>query len=228
MTGYWEKFWHDHAAGAGDDSHQTQVLRTLNRIPIDQQKWEQTQTFVLEHLELRPGDRVLDLGGGNGLFARAIAERCSEVCVVDFSAPLLNSNLHQHPSIQCIKSDIRNVEFEERRFDRILCYAVLQYLSENDALKLFKNAGCWLAEGGVFYLGDIPDSAQKWKFFNSPERRENYFKAVEKNEPIVGTWFDMQWLKHMGEYAGFGETEIVDQPDYQIYSWFRSDLKCRK
>ena len=228
MSDYWEKFWLEHSSQAINDSEQTQVLRTLNRVPIEQDKWEKTLQFVLGHLELRPDDRVLDLGGGNGLFAQAIAATCQSVCVVDFSAPLLNSQLNAHPSIECIESDIRAVEFEPRRFDRILCYAVLQYLDKREALQIFQKASSWLTADGIFYLGDLPDSARQWEFFNSNIRRENYFRGFQNGEPIVGTWFDLQWLKHMSEFAGFAKSEIIEQPEYQIYSWFRSDMKCRK
>lgn len=228
MSDYWEKFWLEHSSGAINESAQTQVLRTLNRVPIEPDKWEQTLQFVLDHLELKPNDRVLDLGGGNGLFARAIAETCQSVCVVDFSAPLLNSQLNEHPSIQCIQSDVRNVEFEPQSFDRVLCYAVLQYLTPKEALQLFQNVHSWLTDDGVFYLGDLPDSARRWEFFNTESRRENYFRGFQNNEPIVGTWFDLQWLQHMSQFAGYTESHIIDQPEYQIYSWFRSDMKCKK
>ncbi|MDZ7795671.1 MAG: hypothetical protein U5N56_00885 [Candidatus Marinimicrobia bacterium] len=82
---YWINFWKEHSKNSKNKDSQTQVLRTLNKKPIDKNEWDQILQFVLFYMNIKKHDIVLDLFGGNGLFASEIAKICKRVDVVDIS-----------------------------------------------------------------------------------------------------------------------------------------------
>ena len=225
---YWSKFWVEHGAQSGAAHPQAQVFRTLHKEPIEEEAWQSTLLHISKMLEVGGEDRVLDLCGGNGLIAEALAKDCKSVVVVDISDGLLAHADERAANIECLQGDMRKVEFDANRFDRILCYAALQYLTPTEAAALFTRVYRWLAPGGRVFVGDVPDAGKQWEFYNSDERRKAYFSKLEAEEPIVGTWFDRQWLTYLAESVGFSSVEAVDQPEDQIYSWFRFDLRCQK
>ena len=81
---------------------------------------------------------------------------------------------------------------------------------------------------GICLIGDIPDLSRKFSFFNNTERQKAYFDSLVKDEPIIGTWFDKEFLQKAGIYCGFNESIVLDQPIDQINSHYRFDLKLVK
>lgn len=64
--------WWDERMGEGNDWHKRLIAPAVERL-----------------LDLHPGEVVLDLACGNGLFARAFAQRGARVLACDFSAEFL-------------------------------------------------------------------------------------------------------------------------------------------
>lgn len=225
---YWTNFWVEHGESSSEQNPQSRVFRTLNKKPITEENWKETLEFISEKMALESNHRMLDLCGGNGLIAKALAEQCQDVVVVDISDGLLKAIGERTPNVKAIQGDMREVSFDDQSFDRVLCYAALQYLTLPESVDLFKRIYGWLKPGGKLFLGDIPDAGRQWEFFNSAERRSAYFGKLAAGEQIVGTWFDKTWLTHLAEHTGFVGSEITDQPENQIYSWFRFDMACQK
>lgn len=225
---YWTSFWTQHGQSTVGANQQLQVLRTLNKEPIEAGKWARTLEHIISTMDLQPTHRVLDLCGGNGLIAQQMAKVSSEVVVVDISPNLLDHLPADANNVVAKQGDMREVDFEHGSFERIICYAALQYLNFAETTRLFRKLFNWLRPGGLLFVGDIPDSQRIWSFFDSPERRAAYFQHLQAGSQIVGTWFSRDWLQYLAEVAGFSHSETMDQPDEQIYSWFRFDMKCRK
>lgn len=225
---YWTTFWRHHGSCSQTADPQSQVLRTLQRQPIADDAWRSTLSYIIAQLDLAPQNATLDLCGGNGLIASEIAKYCQQVIVVDISPDLLRIAETQAKNINVLTADMRAVDFPLARFDRILCYAALQYLDPAETIQLFEKAYDWLQPGGIFFVGDIPDAALQWRFFDTDERREAYFENLKCGRPVVGTWFDSAWLTQLASHVGFTNLKCLKQPDDQIYSWFRFDFRCVK
>lgn len=225
---FWTDFWRNEAAKSKNADPQSQVLRTLEKKPVSPDVWNSTVAFILDQLELQPSHNVLDLCGGNGLFAKEIAKHCNEVLVVDVCAELLENAAGDSKNVKCKQCDIRLLDFEPKQFDRIFFYAGVQYLSHSETTRLFAKLSSWLSDEGRLYLGDIPDQEKIWNFYNTPERQSVYFENIASAKAIVGTWYEHQWLENLARHVGFRTAKTICQPDDQIYSWFRFDLVANK
>ena len=118
---------------------------------------------------------------------------------------------------------MRDLQLKEEDFDRILLYAAIQYFDEQEAAQMFENIFYWLKPGGIFYLGDVPNREKIWSFHDSRQRKSDYFTSLKNNKPIIGTWFEPAWIFELGSHAGFSQVQILEQPDYMLYSKYRYD-----
>jgi arsenite methyltransferase len=91
---------------------------------------------VIELLQLKPGERVLDVGCGPGFLATAMADivgNSGEVCGVDISQELLAIAADRHttqPQLRFLQSDARRLPFPDNYFDVAVVTQVLEYLSD--------------------------------------------------------------------------------------------------
>ena len=226
---YWSNFWIERGQESVAADRQAQVLRTTNGKPIEDESFQPILDWVLLNLELCPTDDVLDLCCGNGIFSLPIAERCRSVYGVDVSFDFVSSiEASERPNITTLASDIRNLDFPAERFDRVLLYAGIQYFSLSEAYCLIANIWNWLRPNGVLLLGDVPDLENRWAFFRTTEQRRNYFDSLAAGKPIIGTWFQFDWLRFAGDSAGFSNCELLRQPEGFPYAHFRYDVRLRK
>jgi len=228
-SNYWPEFWQRYGKDAADKDEQTQVLRTLNQQPIGQQLWEFTLNWIDEQITPRPQDVLLELCCGNGLLSRHFAPMVKSVVCVDVSEDLVKQiNLAHYPNIKPLVDDIRELDFDELMFDKVVIYAGIQYLTLAETTVLFERAYRWLKRGGVFFLGDVPDYRKRWVFFDSPERQATYFENLKSGKAIVGTWFDPEFFEKLSAFVGYSGTELIPQHPDLIYSKFRYDYRLVK
>lgn len=95
-------------------------------------------------------------------------------------------------------------------------------------MQLIEKAFNLLKPGGILYVGDIPDTAHLFDFFNTPERRDAYFSSLLNYSPIIGTWFQKDFFLHLGGHTGFASTQIIEQPAHFINAHCRFDARFLK
>lgn len=224
---YWVDFWEDYGHESKGKDKQVQVLRTLNKNPISEELWSFTLEFISNGFPVQPGDKVLDLCSGNGLFSNYFVSKGATVVSVDISKDLLNE-ISDIDNIQTIHSDIRNVNFDSKEFNKIFLYAGIQYLNDKEAVVLLKNCFEWLKPGGIIYVGDVPDLDRQWEFYNTVERQKVYFENLLGGTSIVGNWYRRTWFENLTSYLGFKNGIYVEQHSRLIYSNFRFDFIYKK
>ena len=77
---------------------------------------------------LRPGDRVLDLGCGSGIFAAGLAQRGMAVVGVDLSHRLLARGKVSAPKVDFVTGDAERLPFPDGTFAGVLLSGIIHHL----------------------------------------------------------------------------------------------------
>ena len=89
---------------------------------------------VLDVLDPRPGECVLEVGCGGGLLLPAIASAVGpsgRVVGIDISADQIDAarrTCADHPNIEAVVLDVRQLPYEPGSFDAVVAVQVIEYL----------------------------------------------------------------------------------------------------
>src|SRR5215472_6372145 len=130
----------------------------------DQPKWnsalyDEKHSFVwklaagvLELLEPKPGERILDLGCGTGHLTEKIAEAGARVVGVDRSPEMIRQAEEKYPALRFEVMDARELTLDGP-FDAVFSNATLHWIKEPERVisgiaKILKPGGRFVAEFG--------------------------------------------------------------------------------
>ena len=102
---------------------------------------------VVNLLNVKPGESILDLGCGTGHLTNLIAESGADVQGIDSSAEMIKQALIKYPAIKFDVMDATNFIFE-KKFDAVFSNAVLHWIPEKG--KVVKCVYNCLKQGGRF------------------------------------------------------------------------------
>jgi cyclopropane fatty-acyl-phospholipid synthase-like methyltransferase len=225
---YWARFWTEYQTDVANMDEQSQVLRTRNKQPIEKRKWEITLNTVAKQLQLRSDDCLLDLCCGNGLFSEAYSILVNQIHAVDISPKLAERlTARDLPRVTVHTSDMRDAQFPQHSFSKVLWYAGIQYIDESDIVAMVRRIHSWMKPNGILMIGDIPDRHRLWDYFNDDARRVAYFDGLAQRKPIIGSWLDAGWLEQLCLSSGFASAHHIAQHRDLIYADFRYDLIAR-
>jgi trans-aconitate methyltransferase len=88
--------------------------------------WELGEDLI-EVLDPKPDERILDLGCGPGQLTRRIAERGAEVIGLDASPEMIGQARQNFPELQFVLKDAAQMEFENE-FDAVFSNAALHWM----------------------------------------------------------------------------------------------------
>lgn len=116
-----------------------------------------TSTDLIDLVNARPGERVLDLGCGTGHLTAHLAERGVEVIGLDASPSMIAQSRQNYPKLNFTLADARNFHFSEP-FESIMSNAALHWIPEADLVAkcmagALKHGGRLVLEMGC--LGNI-------------------------------------------------------------------------
>jgi len=116
---------------------------------------------------VKDGDKVLDLGCGNGRLLEALKDKKIEYLGVDNSEELIKLAQKNYPGYKFIVADILNLEnIESQKFDYIFCLATLQHLPSQDLrIKVLREIKLLLSDQGQIVISNWNMWAQrKYRF----------------------------------------------------------------
>lgn len=144
----WRAFW---------DS-QAQVADAHVAVRGDKVFSDRVQAFhdakLLELLSLKGTDRVLDAGCGLGDQVVLISPNVASVTAIDYSDPMVKrcrARL-EHDGVknaQASVADVTKLPFPDNSFDAAVSICVLQYLTEDECLKMFSEMSRVVKAGGT-------------------------------------------------------------------------------
>jgi ubiquinone/menaquinone biosynthesis C-methylase UbiE len=118
---------------------------------------------VVEQMDIRPDDRVLEIGCGHGVAATLVCEKLKEghLTAIDRSKKMIEAAARRNA--ECIAAGnaefivgyIEDLDLGDRRFDKIFAVRVALFHREPKRARTIVEK--WLAPGGkVFTLFDAP------------------------------------------------------------------------
>jgi ubiquinone/menaquinone biosynthesis C-methylase UbiE len=118
---------------------------------------------IVEQLNIRPGDRVLEIGCGHGVAATLVCERLDggHLTAIDRSEKMIEAATRRNAAhievgrAEFLVSSLEDLNLGDRRFDKI--FAVRVGLFHRDPERARSLVERWLAPGGaVFVFFDPP------------------------------------------------------------------------
>lgn len=106
---------------------------------------------VVEWLDARPGERILDLGCGDGQLTQRIAASGAQVCGADLSAEMVAA-----ARVRGVEAEVANAEalpHADSSFDAVFSNAALHWVRDHEAMlaqvhRVLKPGGRFVAEMG--------------------------------------------------------------------------------
>jgi len=120
-------------------------------------KGERTEAkTIIGLINIRPGMKILDLGCGEGRWAKVLEDKNIEYTGVDFSKELIDKakNIDIKGSVTFINKPAQDFISEEK-FDLIFLFGLITYMNDEDIRKLNKNCRFMLKKGGRLILRDV-------------------------------------------------------------------------
>ncbi len=219
----WEKFWNER----GDAS---QPMQQVARTGGDDKILDEIAVRIIEALDIKGTDDVLDVCCGNGLLTSRIGERCKTITGVDFSEVLIEKAKENFPKYEFICADALNLDSTifNKQYDKIYLYFSFQYFETYDKGKhVIENLLKLLKPNGLLLLGDIPDRAKFFVYYNSPQRLWQLFKQLLQNKNDMGKFWSEDEMRLISEQL---KTKSVwlKQPNTLPYAHYRFDFLIEK
>jgi ubiquinone/menaquinone biosynthesis C-methylase UbiE len=179
-----------------------------------------TSTFIrriewqtmLEWLEPKEGERILDVACGDGALSLKIAERGCEVHGIDMSEDTTSyaKRLAEREKIACVfeVGSAEDLPYPDEYFDKIACSSSLEHFK--DDIKTLKEMHRVLKPDGKVVL--TTDS------FNYPIEEE--LKEMHRKIAYVVNYYTPEMLKERFEISGFGMNQSKYLLNSRITSFF--------
>ncbi len=156
----------------------------------DPEQYEAHHAFVwqlgeglIDLLDPRPGEHILDLGCGTGQLTHKIAERGAKTVGLDASPEMIGQARQNYPEVQFMLEDATRMKFESE-FDAVFSNAALHWMLDargvaKAVVRALRNGGRFVAElggrGNIHHIElAIERVARRYHGDKIPERRTFY------------------------------------------------------
>jgi trans-aconitate methyltransferase len=163
--------------------------------------YDQKHSFVwkmaaglLELLEAKPGEQILDVGCGTGHLTAQIAGNGATVTGLDSSPEMIRQAREIHPGIHFEVMDAREITLEEK-FDAVFSNATLHWIKEPE--RAIEGIARVLRPGGRF----VAEFGGKGNIAGLVSALERAWPALSLTGPIPNPWY----YPSLAEYAGLLE-----------------------
>src|SRR5262245_28078538 len=85
---------------------------------------------VIELLDPKPGERILDLGCGSGELTKKLAESSADVTGIDSSAEMIEKAKKNFPELDPRVMDAQSLDIPDEKFDGVFSNAAFHWFSD--------------------------------------------------------------------------------------------------
>ena len=225
----WKDRFNRHAQQFTETDFLQHVSKTVNGQVITAEQFDAIIDSIARSLEIQPGARLLDLCCGNGVVTRRLATHFHSVDAIDFSESLIKiANKHNNqPSIAYHLGSIFDLgeilQSSPSVYESICMYEALQCFSKDELTAILRTLRGFCGPNSVIFLGSVPDATRIWNFYNTPARRDEYYRRSAEGTEAIGTWWEKLTIEASAVKSGFS-TEFRSQPSILHTSHYRFDV----
>jgi len=199
---YWENFL-QHKYGknevATEEDLFCQVGRTVYKKPIKKEVFDEMIAKIMEDMRFSPGDILVELCCGNGLFTYELSQYVRQILAVDFSQNIIDA-ANKYRSAENIMyhagSAIDYLLDFKSNFPGIipgkyLMNDALAYFTPADLEKMLIDINV-ISPSFLFLIRGVPNEDLKWNYYNTEERKAVYFANLAKGDLTndgLGNWW---------------------------------------
>jgi SAM-dependent methyltransferase len=204
------------------------LFRVIHRqtIPGIERYDDELIAFIVERLDLRPGDRLLDLGCGSGVHALRLAQRGIQVVGLDIAPSLVGyaTDLVEKAGVAgatFVVGDMRNPQpalglLAARGYKAITILSTsFGFLGEAADRQVLENAERLLIPGGQLLL-DLADPASLML------PHDKWWSELDGGYMLMEAWYDPSVCIHFGTFRYFdrdGNLNLCAEPErIRVYS----------
>ena len=229
----WKDFWSKFPNQFAKDEFIKQVGKTVQGQPISNEQLNQLISDIVQKLDLKDDDVVLDLCCGNGLITSAVAEKCQSIVGVDFSKPLIEIARKYHNPINTkyLNMSVFDITSENlqmpKSFTKIYMYEGLQYFQEAQFSHLMQILLARSNEKVIILFAGIPDLGKIREFYNTPERQLEYETRKRQGTEMIGTWWKKSFIRQVcGDYGL--QCDFLSQHEFSHTAHYRFDFRIKR
>lgn len=169
--------------------------------------------MVAARIDLSNVDKMLDIGGGSGVFSMAFVKKKPTLMADVFDLPEIVGLTKKYierekmqSNVKTIAGDLHTDEFPEK-YDLVFVSAIIHMLSEEDNIRLFEKCSKALNKGGILLLSDFIMNDNR----TSPERGTIFAINMLVGTP-EGDTYTFNEINAWLEKTGFTKLSIIDVP----------------
>jgi len=192
--------------------------------PAVQRFWHRSKLNLLDWLfPIRPGERILEVGSGSGVFADAMAARGAEVVAVDANSAAVDyaTTTFGRPGLSFVKGYLDELCLEPESFDKVTCLEVIEHVYPDQVRKLLADVRRMLRPGGELLL-TTPNYRSFWPAVEWAADRFSSAAKMDGEQHV--THFHRALLSTFTREAGF---EIRRLRTYSTLAPFTAALSWR-
>ena len=88
--------------------------------------------FMTQHIDISPGDILLDVGGNTGKITEVYARDCKEVVVLEPKHAVVEYGRTYRPNIKYVKGGAENIPLPGEHFDKVVASASFHHFPKQD------------------------------------------------------------------------------------------------